>query len=248
MLELRKISLTVQDEDGSRWDLLKNVSLTIPKDSFVAITGPNGSGKSTLARIIMGLVQPTSGQLLLDGRDITNAGIAERAKAGIGFAFQQPVRFKGMRVSDLLRLAAGRDLSTMAACGYLSEVGLCAVDYVDREIDDSLSGGEIKRIEIAMLIARKPRLSIFDEPEAGIDLWSFHHLIQVFQQLRQETRGGILVISHQERILEIADRIIVVEDGQVKQDGPREDVLPGLILSTDVCEFYRREDKPQWAR
>ena len=184
MLKLAGVSLSVRDEDGRSLDILKGINLEFRKNSFVAITGPNGGGKSTLARVIMGLEKPTGGQVLFDGKDITQLGIAERARLGIGFAFQQPIRFKGMRVSDLLSLAAGRELSTMAACGYLSEVGLCAADYVDRELGESLSGGEIKRIEIAMLMARKPRLAIFDEPEAGIDLWSFHHLIQVLQQLR----------------------------------------------------------------
>ena len=248
MLKLAGVSLSVRDEDGRSLDILKGINLEFRKNSFVALTGPNGCGKSTLARVIMGLEKPTGGQVLFDGKDITQLGIAERARLGIGFAFQQPIRFKGMRVSDLLSLAAGRELSTMAACGYLSEVGLCAADYVDRELGESLSGGEIKRIEIAMLMARKPRLAIFDEPEAGIDLWSFHHLIQVLQQLREETQGSVIVISHQERILEIADRIIVVEEGRVKEDGRREDILPGLMLSTDVCEFYRREEQPQWAR
>ena len=182
---------------------------------FIVITGPNGGGKSTLAKLIMGIEKPTAGKILFNGADITGLSVTERARLGIGFAFQQPVRFKGLYVRDLLRLAAGRTLATDEACAYLAEVGLCAMDYIDREIDARLSGGELKRIEIATLIARAPQLYLFDEPEAGIDLWSFHNLIRVFQKMRDEKNGTILIISHQERIIEIADRIIVVSNATI---------------------------------
>ena len=202
---------------------------------FVAITGPNGGGKSTLAKLIAGIVTPTSGQILLDGEDITGLSITERARKGISFAFQQPVRFKGLTVKDLITLASGKDISISQACSYLSEVGLCAKDYIGREVNDSLSGGELKRIEIAMIIARGTKLSIFDEPEAGIDLWSFNNLIQVFENMYQKINGSILIISHQERILNIADRIIVIADGEVSTAGSREEVLPKLLGSSEAC-------------
>lgn len=240
MLELRNLSYHVANETGGDMPILSDINLTLQADSFVAITGPNGSGKSTLAKIIMGIEKPTSGQILFDGEDITDLSIDERAKRGIGFAFQQPVRIKGMRVLDLLRLAAGHPLTIEETCGYLSRVGLCAEDYVYREIDNSLSGGEIKRVEIAMLMARQVRLSLFDEPEAGIDLWSFQNLIQVFKSLRNKTKGTIVVISHQERILEIADRIIVIDGGRVTEDGPADAIMPHLMLDVDACAFYQR--------
>ena len=198
MLELKDISFQVNDETADK-EILKNINLKI-EDRFVAITGPNGGGKSTLAKLIAGIVTPTSGQILLDGEDITGLSITERARKGISFAFQQPVRFKGLTVKDLITLASGKDISISQACSYLSEVGLCAKDYIDREVNDSLSGGELKRIEIAMIIARGTKLSIFDEPEAGIDLWSFNNLIQVFENMYQKINGSILIISHQERI------------------------------------------------
>ena len=201
----------------------------------MAITGPNGGGKSTLAKLIAGIVTPTSGQILLDGEDITGLSITERARKGISFAFQQPVRFKGLTVKDLITLASGKDISISQACSYLSEVGLCAKDYIDREVNDSLSGGELKRIEIAMIIARGTKLSIFDEPEAGIDLWSFNNLIQVFENMYKKINGSILIISHQERILNIADRIIVIADGEVSTAGSREEVLPKLLGSSEAC-------------
>ena len=210
MLELKDISFQVNDETADK-EILKNINLKI-EDRFVAITGPNGGGKSTLAKLIAGIVTPTSGQILLDGEDITGLSITERARKGISFAFQQPVRFKGLTVKDLITLASGKDISISQACSYLSEVGLCAKDYIDREVNDSLSGGELKRIEIAMIIARGTKLSIFDEPEAGIDLWSFNNLIQVFENMYQKINGSILIISHQERILNISDRIIVIAD------------------------------------
>lgn len=240
MLELKNISFQVKNDAGETVSILSDINLTLNANSFVAITGPNGSGKSTLAKVIMGIEQATSGQILFDGQDMTDLDVQQRAAKGIGFAFQQPVRFKGMQVRDLLRIAAGRDLSIDEACTYLSQVGLCAADYVFRELDSSLSGGEMKRVEIATLMARQVRLSLFDEPEAGIDLWSFHNLIQVFEKLRDETKGVIVVISHQERILEIADRIVVVEGGRITQDGSCEEVLPQLMLSVDACQFYGR--------
>lgn len=233
MLELKDVSYQVNDETADK-EILKNINLKI-EDRFVAITGPNGGGKSTLAKLIAGIVTPTSGQILLDGEDITGLSITERARKGISFAFQQPVRFKGLTVKDLITLASGKDISISQACSYLSEVGLCAKDYIDREVNDSLSGGELKRIEIAMIIARGTKLSIFDEPEAGIDLWSFNNLIQVFENMYQKINGSILIISHQERILNIADRIIVIADGEVSTAGSREEVLPKLLGSSEAC-------------
>ena len=233
MLELKDISFQVNDETADK-EILKNINLKI-EDRFVAITGPNGGGKSTLAKLIAGIVTPTSGQILLDGEDITGLSITERARKGISFAFQQPVRFKGLTVKDLITLASGKDISISQACSYLSEVGLCAKDYIGREVNDSLSGGELKRIEIAMIIARGTKLSLFDEPEAGIDLWSFNNLIQVFENMYQKINGSILIISHQERILNIADRIIVIADGEVSTAGSREEVLPKLLGSSEAC-------------
>ena len=234
MLELQHISFGVE-QDGENKDILRDINLTI-QERFVAITGPNGGGKSTLAKVIAGILTPTEGRILLDGEDITGLGITERANKGISFAFQQPVRFKGLTVKDLITLAAGKAIGVGEACNYLSEVGLCAKDYIDREVDASLSGGELKRIEIAMIMARGTKLSVFDEPVAGIDLWSFSNLIQVFEHLHEKINGSILIISHQERILNIADRIIVLADGQVCQDGARKDILPGLLGGTSqVC-------------
>ena len=230
MLKLIDVSFTVTDENDNRpKDILKDINLTINDNDFVVITGPNGGGKSTLAKIIMGIEKPTGGSILFNGKDVTELDITERAAEGIGFAFQQPVKFKGIHVKDLLRLASGKNLSTDEACGYLSEVGLCALDYVDREVNDKLSGGELKRIEIAMLMARQTPISIFDEPEAGIDLWSFTNLIDVFEKIRNDHKGTVLVISHQERILEIADRIVVIADGKVKAEGNKEAILPSIL-------------------
>ena len=212
MLELQNIGYAVE-EGNTRKEILKNISLKID-DRFVAITGPNGGGKSTLAKIIAGINKPTSGKILLDGEDITDLSVTERANKGISFAFQQPVRFKGLTVRDLITLAKGEKISVAEACSYLSEVGLCAKDYINREVNASLSGGELKRIEIAMIIARGTKLSLFDEPEAGIDLWSFNNLIKVFEGMHEKINGSILIISHQERILNIADKIIVISDGQ----------------------------------
>lgn len=232
MLELQNISYEVTQDNEKKF-ILKDINLKI-QERFVAITGPNGGGKSTLAKIIAGIYTPTQGRILLDGEDITELSITERARRGVSFAFQQPVRFKGLTVKDLITLAAGKSINVSEACNYLSEVGLCAKDYIDREIDGSLSGGELKRIEIAMIMARSTKLSVFDEPEAGIDLWSFSNLIQVFEHLHEKINGSILIISHQERILNIADRIIVLADGQVRQDGARKDILPGLLGETST--------------
>lgn len=234
MLELKNVSFSVEGEK----DILRNISLTIEDAKFVVITGPNGGGKSTLAKVIAGVKKPTQGEIFLDGQNITNMSITDRARAGISFAFQQPVRFKGVTVKDLITLASGKEISTAAACEYLSEVGLCARDYIDREINASLSGGELKRIEIATVMARKTKVSLFDEPEAGIDLWSFKNLIDVFEKMHQEIHGSIIIISHQERILNIADEIVVIADGMIRQQGKKEDVLPCLLDTTAGCKFF----------
>lgn len=233
MLELKNISFTVSDEENRDKTIIKDISLTLEDDKFIAITGPNGGGKSTLAKIIVGIEKPTSGQIIWNGQDITNLSISERADLGISFAFQQPVRFKGITVFDLIKLAVGHQISRAEACEYLSEVGLCARDYVNREVDASLSGGEIKRIEIATILARATKLSIFDEPEAGIDLWSFQNLIQVFEKMRRDIKGSILIISHQERILRIADEIVVIADGEVLEHEKAEEFLPKLLNDTE---------------
>ncbi len=222
------------ETDGSVKRILDHVNLTV-EDRFTALTGPNGGGKSTLAKVIAGIIKPTSGRVLLDGTDITDLSVTERARRGIAFAFQQPVRFKGITVKDLIRLAKGQDISVSEACQYLSEVGLCAKEYIDREVNASLSGGECKRIEIATVMARGAQLTVFDEPEAGIDLWSFSNLIRVFEQMHEKIGGSILIISHQERILSIADRIVVVADGKVVEQGVGKDLLPGLLTGTGIC-------------
>ena len=224
MLELKNIEYTVEGET----EIIRGVNLNIG-EGFIAITGPNGGGKSTLAKIIAGIIKPTSGQIIFDGVDITDMSVTDRAKAGISYAFQTPVKFKGITVKDLLTLAAGKDTSVSEACDILSEVGLCARDYINREVNASLSGGELKRIEIAMIIARQTKLSIFDEPEAGIDLWSFNSLIKVFEKLHNKINGSILIISHQERILNIADQIIVITDGKITNVGSKDEVWPGLM-------------------
>lgn len=242
MLELKNVSYEVQNESNlQKKEILKDISLVIEDHSFVVITGPNGGGKSTLAKIIMGIEQPTNGQIFFDGQDITEMDMTERARMGIGFAFQQPVRFKGLTVRQLLKMAAQKELGTEQLCEYLSEVGLCAADYINREVDGSLSGGELKRIEIAMLMARGVKLSLFDEPEAGIDLWSFNNLIRVFEKIRDTQRGSVVIISHQERILDIADKLIVVADGSITAEGPKDDILPALLTGTETCKFYQRE-------
>ena len=228
MLELKNIRFDVQ-EGFQEIEIIRDVSFTIPDNKFVVITGPNGGGKSTLARLIAGIEKPTGGRLFLDGEDITEKSITDRARMGISYAMQQPVRFKGIQVIDLLRLAAGKKVSVADACQYLSRVGLCAKDYINREVNASLSGGELKRIEIATVLARGTKLSVFDEPEAGIDLWSFRNLIDVFRNMRETIAdSSILIISHQERILNIADEIVVIRDGRVEKQGTRSEVYPSL--------------------
>ena len=230
MLELKNISFEVSSENEKQIDIIRDLSMTVKDGTFVVITGPNGGGKSTMARLIAGIEKPNTGQILLDGVDVTEEGVTERARRGISFAFQQPVRFKGLTVLDLVRIAAGMELQIAYACEYLSEVGLCARDYIYREVNSSLSGGELKRIEIATVLARGTKLSVFDEPEAGIDLWSFQNLIRIFEKMRDEIRdSSIIIISHQERILEIADEIIVLADGRISRQGKRSEVLPDLI-------------------
>lgn len=238
MLELKNVSFEVSEGTNDK-GILKNVDLTIDDKKFLAITGPNGGGKSTLAKLIAGIYKPTSGRIMFDGTDITDMSITERAKMGISFAFQQPVRFKGIKVKDLIKLAAGDAISVKGACEYLSEVGLCARDYINRDVDGSLSGGELKRIEIATIIARGTKLSVFDEPEAGIDLWSFKNLIQVFEKMHKEHEASIIIISHQERILNIADEIVVLANGELKAQGKKDEILPELLNGTGGCKFYQ---------
>ncbi len=233
MLELKNVSFSAEGENGTK-DIIKNVSFTA-SERFVAITGPNGGGKSTLAKLIAGVIKPTSGQILFDGKDITNMSITQRANSGISFALQQPVRFKGITVRDLIMLAAGKQISVSEACNYLSQVGLCARDYLNREVNASLSGGELKRIEIATVLARGTKLTVFDEPEAGIDLWSFNNLINVFEKMYNSINGSIIIISHQERILNIADKIIVVADGIIDKIGTKDEILPELLGASTVC-------------
>lgn len=240
MLTLSHISYRIPESSATdgrpdgKTEILTDIDLNI-NERFVAVTGPNGSGKSTLAKLIAGILRPTEGRILLDGQDITDMSVTERARAGISYAFQQPVRFKGLTVRDLLSLAAGKSLTVGQACEYLSEVGLCAKEYVGREVNASLSGGELKRIEIAMILARGTQFTVFDEPEAGIDLWSFQNLIGVFRNMYEKTHGSILIISHQERILDIADRVILLSGGRVAADGTREEILPSLLNVTAGC-------------
>ena len=232
MLELKNICF---ERDNKK--ILDNINLTIETDKFVVITGPNGSGKSTLAKIIMGIEKPDSGQILLEGQDITNLPINERAKLGIGFAFQHPVKFKGITVYDLLKLSAEKDITKIEACKILSKVGLCAKEYVDREINSSLSGGELKRIEIATVAVRNSMLTIFDEPEAGIDLWSFNNLIKIFEDMREITKGTTLIISHQERILNIADQIILLNSGKLEKVGTAEEIVGTILAKSSCCKL-----------
>ena len=239
MLELKNISYVAGDGEGRR-EILSDVSLTID-DRLTAITGPNGGGKSTLAKVIAGIYTPTAGRIYLDGQDITDLSITERARLGISYAFQAPVRFKGITVRDLITLANGREISVSEACEYLSEVGLCARDYINREVNASLSGGELKRIEIATVLARGAGFSVFDEPEAGIDLWSFQNLIRVFEKMTEKIRGSILIISHQERILNIADRIVVLAEGRVRESGTPAEIMPGLTGATGACHTLARK-------
>ena len=242
MLELKNVSFGVEDEKGKK-EIIKDISLTVDEKKFVVITGPNGGGKSTLAKLIAGIEKPTSGKIYFNGEDITDKTITERANMGISFAFQQPVRFKGIQVLDLIRIAAKKHLSAADACEYLAEVGLCAKDYINREVNASLSGGELKRIEIATVLARGTQLSVFDEPEAGIDLWSFQNLIQVFERMQEKNRdGSIIIISHQERILNIADQVIVLADGRIAKQGPKEEILPQLLgtsSAVDMCDRFQ---------
>ena len=237
MLEIKNLSFTAQTEDGSV-DILKDISLTIPDNRFVVITGPNGGGKTTLARAIMGLVEATSGSILWNGTELNGLSITERARLGVSYGFQQPPRFKGMRVSDLLKAAAGTDLSHAEACEYLTQVGLCARDYVDSDVDTSLSGGEVKRIEIATILARKSPLMIFDEPEAGIDLWSFARLTETFKAIHEKQNSTILIISHQERIIRLADEIILVAGGKISGRGTVDEIYPQILRDTvSACDL-----------
>ena len=237
MLELKHISFNVSDDKGEK-EILKDISRTVEDGKFLVITGPNGGGKSTLAKVIMGIEKPTGGQIIWNGQDITNLSITERARLGIGYAFQHPPRFKGLSVRDLLSLAHGSDLPEDQCCMYLTQVGLCSKDYLNRQVDNSLSGGEIKRIEIATLMARDLSLAIYDEPEAGIDLWSFNMLVESFKGISKTRKESMIIISHQERIMKIADEIAVVADGYVKEIGPREDIFPKLMSEFDnSCSF-----------
>lgn len=243
MLEIKNVSFSVSENDGDK-EILRDVSLTVPARKLLVITGPNGGGKSTLAKLIAGIERPTAGSIFFDGEDITDLNITERARAGIAFAFQHPVRFKGIRVLDLLRLATGKNASVAEACEMLSQVGLCAKEYINREVNDSLSGGELKRIEIATVIARGAKLSVFDEPEAGIDLWSFQNLIKVFRKMRNEIRdSSIIIISHQERILRIADEIVVLKDGRVDRRGTPDELFPTFSDAASVSAPCRMAEE-----
>ena len=231
MLELKKLCLTANDENG-KTEILKNIDLTVGDNKFLVITGPNGGGKTSLAKAVMGIMQPSSGQILWNGEDVTAMSVTERARRGISYGFQQPPRFKGMKVADLLTIAAGRKLSHDEACGYLTQVGLCARDYLGRDVDTSLSGGEVKRIEIATLLARNAKLMIFDEPEAGIDLWSFARLTETFRSIHDRQDRTILIISHQERIIRLADEIVLIAGGQITARGSVDELYPQILTDT----------------
>ena len=242
MLEIKHLSYQVEDEAGGELGILNDVSLTIADNRFVVITGPNGGGKTTLAKAIMGLVKPTGGTISWNGTDITNLDITQRARLGVSYGFQQPPRFKGLKVRDLLSLASGREnLKREEACQYLTKVGLCAGDYIDREVDASLSGGEVKRIEIATILARKAGLMIFDEPEAGIDLWSFAKLTETFRAIHQRRENTLIIISHQERIISLADEIVMIGDGKIQKQGPREEIFPEILANTAMGCSYMAE-------
>ena len=243
MLQLKHITYTVPSPEGEL-TILKDISLDIPDRKLIVFTGPNGGGKTTLAKVIMGLVTPTIGQILYNGEDITALDITQRAKRGISYGFQQPPRFKGITVRNLLTIAAGDEkLSKDKCCKYLTQAGLCANDYLDREVDVSLSGGEVKRIEIASLLARHSELMIFDEPEAGIDLWSFQSLIRVFENMQASTHGSILIISHQERIIQLADEIAVVAGGEIAHRGTTEEIFPLILADTlGSCPVMNRKE------
>lgn len=237
MLEIKNLSVSAE-EDGAGTEILKDISLTFADQKFIVITGPNGGGKSTLAKAIMGIVKPTAGQILLDGQDITDLSITQRARCGIGYGFQQPPRFKGMQVADLLQVAAGRDLSKDECCSYLTKVGLCANDYLHRDVDSSLSGGEVKRIEIATILAKQGKLLIFDEPEAGIDLWSFSRLTETFKAIHASGQCTMVIISHQERIIRLADEIVLLSNGRVQDRGPVDQIFPQILANTVAgCEY-----------
>lgn len=238
MLELKNICFT---RDNKK--ILRDVNLKLENNKMVVITGPNGSGKSTLAKIIMGIEKPDSGEIIFDGKDITELSITERAKMGIGFAFQQPVKFKGLTVKDLIEISAGNSIKICDACDILADVGLCAQEYLNREVNSGLSGGELKRIEIAMLAAKKSKLTIFDEPEAGIDLWSFNNLISVFEKMHDDIKGSIVIISHQERILNIADEIVLISNGKVEKHGSKEEMLPQIFGKIKPCHKIENKDK-----
>ena len=237
MLEIKNLSFTVQTENGPL-DIIKDISLTVPDGKFIVITGPNGGGKSTLAKLIMGIETPTSGKIFLNGQDITDLEVSERAKLGVSYGFQQPPRFKGMKVRDLLDCAAAGKISFEESCKYLTQVGLCAREYIDRDVDSSLSGGELKRIEIATILAKRGSMMIFDEPEAGIDLWSFSRLTATFESIHQNSMDSIIIISHQERIIRLADEIILVSGGRITDQGPVEEIFPKILANTTgVCSY-----------
>ena len=238
MLELKNISFS---RDGK--NILNNINLNIKDNKMVVITGPNGSGKSTLAKIIMGIEKPDSGSIIFNGKDITNISITERAKLGIGFAFQQPVKFKGLTVKDLIEISAGNNIKICDACDILADVGLCAQEYLNREVNSGLSGGELKRIEIAMLAAKKSKLTVFDEPEAGIDLWSFNNLISVFEKMHHDIKGSIVIISHQEKILNIADEVVLISNGTIEKFGERDVILPQIFNKVRTCHKIDGKNK-----